>query len=72
MTLKLLKFTVITPFALVLRWLSMCKVTREPSLLKIWNVPVLCCTSFLLLLDSPNQVAKCPLNDRSVGSTALL
>ena len=37
---KLLKFTVTTPLALVLRWSAACTTTCEPSLPVSWNVLV--------------------------------
>src|SRR4029077_559045 len=58
LTLILSKLTVTTCAAFVLRWNVSWASTCEPSVLVNVSVKVLCWTSFMLLPDSPNQVAK--------------
>src|SRR5262245_2839889 len=49
----------------------MCTVVRDPSVPISWIVFVSGCTSFWLLLDSPNQDTKWPLADTPVGSSGV-
>jgi len=56
--LILSKLTVTTCAAFVLTWNVSWTSTCEPSVLVNVRVKVLCWTSFMLLEDSPNQLAK--------------